>query len=229
MSAFSVFAYDRLLLHEPAPGTLRVIGESATATDTWNNHHGGDAYSVAYVNAIAACETMIVDYKSLSSFDVVDRANFVPNLTSLDLSDCTVLTSANITLFGNLVALSIANTPLTNSIFQSLPTDKELRLVDVSNTRNITHVPSAQTVVAGHSLVTNIDPALAPLERLVANDARITSLQVTDVASAIMWSYAGKNLTVSGSSANLTVFTPQESTSVVAPGAHVIEISYYSI
>jgi len=230
MTTFNLFQYDRLLLHKSDEETLHVIGEAASAHDTWVNHaSSGDVYSMAYVDAISSCKHMVVDYKNLSAFGVVDTANFVPNLESLYMNDCVGLASANVA-FANLVAFSVANTPLNDSVFMQLPSNKALDLIDISNTRNITHVPSANTINAGHSLLTSIDPAVASVKRLVANDARITSVLATDQTSAILWSYPGRTLTVTGATNNCTVFTPQAVEDVVgSTDMHVLRISYYSM
>lgn len=232
MATFNLFQYDTLLLYRSNANTLRVIGQATDTHDTWVNHAGlNDDYSTAYLAAITACTHMYVDYKTLSAFDVNDKANFVPNLEYLNLNDCTLMTTANVTSFANLVSFSISNTSLFDNVFAQLPMDKSLDLIDVSNTRNITHVPSANTIIAAHSMLTNIDPAISKVKRLIANNARITTVQATDQTSVIIWSYSGRKLTITGATNNLTVLTPQAVTDVVGSMGSmvVLPMSYFAL
>lgn len=228
MATYNLFQYDRMLLFRSAPDTLRVIGESTSSMDTWAAHATlGDSYSLAYVDAIVKCKKLIVDYKELSSFDVADRAHFVPHVESLTLNGCTRLAHANIA-FANVVAVSVAGTALTDAIFTTLQRQQPMRLVDVSNTRNITYVPCAATINAGHSLVTTILPSTTPLVRLVANDSRLTAVQASPSTTTILWSYPGKSLTIGGGTSVLTVLTPQRVSDVVCNAdVTVLPISYY--
>lgn len=231
MASFTLFQYERFLLHMSRSDTLRVIGESTENMDTWSNHDtSSDAYSVAYREAISGCTRMIVDFKGLTSFDVIDHVHFVPNLNTLVLNDCTLLRTANLA-FPNLTSLSISNTQLNDSVLRQLPIEtKALILVDVSHTRHITHVPSAETINIGHSMVTSIDPAISDVHRIVANDARLTSLRATALTSVILWSYPGRSLTISGATSALTVLTPQSVDSVVSSAnTTIIPISYFGM
>jgi hypothetical protein len=228
MTTHNLFQYDRMLLYRSAPDTLRVIGESTASHDTWDAHAAlSDSYSIAYKDAIVQCRKLIVEYKELASFDVVDRAHFVPNIESLMLNGCARLTHANIA-FANISSLSIAGTALTDAIFTQIRPQQHMRLVDVSNTRNITYVPCAETINAGHSLVTTILPGTVPIVRLVANDSRLTTVQASPSTSTILWAYPGKTLTITGGSSNLTVLTPQEPSDIICNAdISVLRISYY--
>jgi hypothetical protein len=227
---FSVFQFEHLLFYRAAPTVLRLVGETPinSTSDTWASHvNGSDAYSTSYVSAIQNCNSLYVDFKNLSSLSVQDTANFVPNLTGLYLDDCTNITSLSLTHFPNLTSISIAGTSLRDDTLTQIPLTRRLVLVDASNTRNITHVPSALTVNVGHSLVTAIDASMSHPVRIVANDARITSLQVFSETTTLVWSYSGKTLTVSGAGSGLTILTPQASSDIFAGNAVIVPISYW--
>lgn len=228
MTTHNLFQYDRLLLYRSAPDTLRVIGESTTSRDTWEAHADQhDSYSIAYKDAILQCRNLIVDYKELASFDVIDRAHFVPHVESLTLNGCARLTQANVA-FVNITSLSIAGTALTDAIFTQIRPQQQMRLVDVSNTRNITYVPCAETINVGHSLVTTIRPGSVPIVRLVANDSRLTTVQASPSTSMILWAYPGKTLTITGGTNDLTVLTPQDTSDIICnTDVNVLHMSYY--
>lgn len=226
---FSLFQYERLLLFRSDATTLRLVGESAPSItqDTWAAHAlGTDAYSVDYKAAITGCLNLHVDFPSLSTLRVVDSANFVPNLTGLYIDNCTNLTDISFNAFPHLTTISMSGTYLRDGIFSQIAPSRTLALVDVSNTKYITHVPSAATVNIAHSAVTTIDAyATAPI-RVVANDARVTSITLTSSTTALVWSYAGKTLTVNGATSALTILTPQPS-DVSAGAAIVVPLTYY--